>query len=188
MLGCCTNLRDLYRRLGVEDKVRWYKRITFIEPGGRSSFIEASWLPAPFHTAISFLRYKLLTMGDKLAIVRALLGLLAGVPEDSSEDFLSWLRRKRQTQAAIERFWAPVLISSLNEDLDKCSVKYAAMVFRDAFLKSAEAGRMGVPTAPLSELYGVAAGLHSRARRRGAAAQWSRGGLMRRPGGRAAFQ
>ncbi len=158
MLGCCTNLRDLYRRLGVEDKVRWYKRITFIEPGGGSSFIEASWLPAPFHTAISFLRYKLLTMGDKLAIVRALLGLLAGVPEDSSEDFLSWLRRKRQTQAAIERFWAPVLISSLNEDLDKCSVKYAAMVFRDAFLKSAEAGRMGVPTVPLSELYGVAAG------------------------------
>ena len=30
------------------------------------------------------------------------------------------------------------------------------MVFRDAFLKSAEAGKMGVPTAPLSELYGVA--------------------------------
>ncbi len=157
MLGCCTNLRDFYRRLGVEDKVRWYKRITFIEPGGRSSFIAASWLPAPFHSVISFMRYKLLSIGDKLAIVRALLGLLAGVPQDSGEDFLSWLRRHRQTQAAIGRFWAPVLISSLNEDLDKCSVKYAAMVFRDAFLKSAEAGRMGVPTVPLSELYGVAA-------------------------------
>lgn len=158
LLGCCTNLLDLYHRLGVEDKVRWYKRITFIEPGGRSSFIEASALPAPFHTALSFLRYKLLSPGDKLGIARALLGLLAGVPEDSGEDFLSWLRRKGQTQAAIDRFWAPVLISSLNEDLDKSSVKYAAMVFRDAFLKSAEAGKMGVPTSPLSELYGVAAG------------------------------
>jgi len=31
------------------------------------------------------------------------------------------------------------------------------MVFRDAFLKSAEAGRMGVPTVPLSQLYGEAA-------------------------------
>jgi len=30
------------------------------------------------------------------------------------------------------------------------------MVFRDAFLKSAEAGAMGLPTVPLSELYGVA--------------------------------
>jgi zeta-carotene desaturase len=157
MLGCCTNLRDFYRRLGVGDKVRWYDRITFIEPGGRSSVLESSGLPAPFHSTISFLRYKLLGAGDKLAIARALLGLLGGVPEDTSEDFLSWLRRHHQTQTAIERFWGPVLVSSLNEDLNKCSVKYGAMVFRDAFLKSAEAGRMGVPTVPLSELYGVGA-------------------------------
>jgi zeta-carotene desaturase len=157
LLGCCTNLLNFYRRLGVQDKVRWYKRITFIEPGGRSSFIEASSLPAPFHSVVSFLRYKLLSMRDKLGIARALMTLLAGVPKDSSDDFLSWLRRKGQTQAAIDRFWAPVLVSSLNEDLDKSSVKYAAMVFRDAFLKSAEAGKMGVPTVPLSELYGVGA-------------------------------
>jgi zeta-carotene desaturase len=158
LLGCCTNLRDFYRRLSVEDKIRWYKRITFIEPGGRSSVIESSALPAPLHSAISFLQFKLLSLGDKLAIGRAMLGLAAGVPEDSREDFLGWLRSKGQTQAAIDRFWAPVLVSSLNEELDKTSVKYGAMVFRDAFLKSAEAGMMGVPTSPLSELYGVAEG------------------------------
>jgi squalene-associated FAD-dependent desaturase len=156
LLGCCTNLRDFYRRLAVEDKIRWYRRITFIEPGGRTSCIEPSSLPAPLHSTISFLQFKLLSLGDKLAIARALLGLVTGVPEDSREDFLAWLRRKGQTQRAIDHFWAPVLISSLNEELDKTSVKYACMVFRDAFLKSAEAGMMGVPTVPLSELYGVA--------------------------------
>jgi zeta-carotene desaturase len=158
LLGCCTNLRDFYRRLDVEDKVRWYKRITFIEPGGRSGSIEPSWLPAPMHTGLSFLSFPLLSAADKLGIARALVGLMAGVPEESSENFLQWLRRKGQTQRAIDRFWAPVLISSLNEDLERSSVRYAAMVFRDAFLKSAEAGRMGVPTVPLSELYGCAAG------------------------------
>jgi len=157
LLGCCTNLRDLYHRLGVEGKVRWYKRITFIEPGGRSSYIESSGLPAPFHSAISFAKYALLSLRDKIGVARALLALVAGVPEDSSDNFLAWLRRKGQTQAAIDRFWAPVLISSLNEELDKSSVKYAAMVFREAFLKSAEAGEMGLPSVPLSELYGVAA-------------------------------
>jgi zeta-carotene desaturase len=157
LLGCCTNLLDFYRRLGVEDKVRWYKRITFIEPGGRSGTIEPSWLPAPMHTGISFLQFPLLSVADKLGIARALIGLMAGVPEESEENFLQWLRRKGQTQRAIDRFWAPVLISSLNEELEQSSVKYAAMVFRDAFLKSAEAGKMGVPTAPLSELYGCAA-------------------------------
>lgn len=157
LLGCCTNLRDLYRRLGVQDKVRWYKRVTFIEPGGRSSAIESSTLPAPFHSSMSFATFGLLSLRDKIGIARALVALMPGVPEESSENFLAWLRRKGQTQAAIDRFWAPVLISSLNEELDKSSVKYAAMVFRDAFLKSAEAGKMGLPMVPLSELYGVAA-------------------------------
>jgi len=158
LLGCCTNLRDFYRRLGVEDRIRWYKQITFIEPGGRSGSIGSTALPAPLHSALSFLGFTLLSIADKLAIARALIAMMPGVPEDGGEDFLGWLRRKGQTQRAIDRFWAPVLISSLNEDLDKTSVKYAAMVFRDAFLKSAEASWMGVPTVPLSELYGVAEG------------------------------
>ena len=51
----------------------------------------------------------------------------------------------------------PVLVSALNEDLDRMSVRYAAQVFRESFLKSAEAGRMGVPSVPLSQLYGTAA-------------------------------
>src|SRR5438270_9099947 len=37
------------------------------------------------------------------------------------------------------------------------SIHYAAQVFRESFLKSWQAGRMGVPSVPLSELYGVAA-------------------------------
>jgi zeta-carotene desaturase len=156
LLGCCTNLRNFYERIGVTNRVRWYRRINFIEPGGRSSYIEPSLLPAPLHSALSFLRFKLLSVGDKLGIARALIALLAGIPNDSSESFLSWLRGRRQTQAAIDRFWAPVLVGSLNEELDQCSVRYAAMVFREAFMKSAEAGQMGVPTAPLSELYGAA--------------------------------
>ncbi len=49
-----------------------------------------------------------------------------------------------------------MLVSALNEDLDRMSVHYAAQVFRESFLKSAAAGRMGVPTVPLTELYCVA--------------------------------
>src|SRR5438045_5775681 len=55
LLGCCTNLVDFYRRIGAEDKIRWYRRLTFIEPGGRESVIEPGALPAPFHSALSFL-------------------------------------------------------------------------------------------------------------------------------------
>ena len=157
LLGCCTNLIDFYRRLGVEQQIRWYDEITFLLPGGKSSILRPSSLPAPLHAGPSFLASSALKLSDKLAIARAMVALIPAIPVDRGEDFLAWLRRHGQTQRAIDRFWAPVLISALNEDLDRVSVRYAALVFRDSFLKSAAAGRMGVPAVPLSQLYGTAA-------------------------------
>ena len=98
LLGCCTNLLDLYRRFDAQDKIRWFDRLTFIEPGGRRSEIGASFLPAPLHTAPSFLCASSLSLGDKLAIGRAMVSFLGGIPADSAEDFLSWLKRHGQTE------------------------------------------------------------------------------------------
>jgi zeta-carotene desaturase len=64
-----------------------------------------------------------------------------------------WLRRHKQTEGAINRFWRLVIASALNAELDSISVPYAAKVIRELFLNSAEAGRMGMSTVPLSELY-----------------------------------
>jgi zeta-carotene desaturase len=156
LLGCCTNLIDLYRRTGVENKIRWYDSLTFLEPGGRASVIRRSSLPAPLHTAPSFLRADCLTLVDKVAIGRAMAALAVSTPAERGETFLAWLKRHGQTEQAIERFWKTILVSALNEDLDLISVPYAAQVIRESFLKSAVAGRMGVPTVPLTQLYSAA--------------------------------
>ncbi len=156
LLGCCTNLIDFYRRTGVESKIRWYDSLTFLEPGGRASVIRPSGLPAPLHTAPSFLQADCLTLSDKFAIGRTMAVLAPGSPAERGETFLAWLKRHGQTEQAIERFWKTILVSALNEDLDQVSVPYAAQVIRESFLKSAAAGRMGVPTVPLTELYGAA--------------------------------
>ncbi len=156
LLGCCTNLLDLYHRLGVEDCIRWYDRLTFIEPGGRRGVLEASTLPAPLHSLRAFCKFPLLSSGDKLRIAAAMVSLLESIPADDGGSFLAWLKRNAQTKRTLDRFWSPVLVSALNEELADVSIHYGAMVFRDAFLKSAQAGRMGVPSVPLSELYGVA--------------------------------
>jgi squalene-associated FAD-dependent desaturase len=157
LLGCCTNLLDFYKRAGVQDKIRWYEKLTFLEPGGRASEIAPSALPAPLHTAPAFLRARCLNLFDKLAIGRAMAALAHSSPEErDNETFLDWLKRYGQTDQAIERFWKTILVSALNEDLDRVSVPYAAQVVRESFLKSAIAGRMGIPTVPLTDLYSSA--------------------------------
>ena len=158
LLGCCTNLIHFYERLGVRDKISWFDELTFIEPGGRASTIRPSFLPAPLHRLPSFLTASSLLLRDKAGIARALMAMMKGVPEDSEENFLAWLRRHGQTQRAIDRFWKVVLVSALNEELERSSVRYAVQVFRESFLKSAAAGRMGVPRVPLSDLYSSAIG------------------------------
>jgi squalene-associated FAD-dependent desaturase len=153
LLGCCTNLIEFYERIGAKDKIRWFERMTFLEPGGRASVIEPSSLPAPLHTAPSFMRAACLGLQDKVAIAAGLAALTPIMPRDTGESFLQWLRRRGQTERAIDRFWKTVLVSALNEELDRISIPYAAQVMRESFLKSRIAGRMGVPTVPLTELY-----------------------------------
>lgn len=158
LIGRCTSLIDLYRRLGVLDAIRWYDRFTFLTPDGQSAVIEPGRFPAPLHSAMAFLRAPIFTATDKLAIAWGLSTFLNGLPPDTEENFAHWLSRHRQTRRAVERFWKPVLVSALNEDLERISVHYAAKVFRESFLLSPESGRMGIPAIPLSELYGRAVG------------------------------
>jgi squalene-associated FAD-dependent desaturase len=151
----CTNLIAFYKQIGVEDKIRWFDRMTFVEPGGRQSVLKPSFLPAPFQVAPSFLGLKFLNAWDKVMLSRALAVLIAGQPKDDGTSFQDWLRSHHQTHNAIERFWKPILVSALSEDMDRIAVPYAAQVVRES-MKSSEARAMGVPRVPLTELYNAA--------------------------------
>ena len=148
----CTNLIDFYRKIGIDDKIRWFDSMTFIEPGGRQSLLSPSSLPAPLHLTPSFLGFRFLDARDKLALSRALPALILGSPKDDGSSFQDWLVCHKQTPAAIERFWKPILVSALSEDLDRIAVPYAAQVVRESML-SRDARVMGVPMVPLTHLY-----------------------------------
>jgi len=151
----CTNLIAFYKKIGIEDKIRWFDRMTFIEPGGRRSVLKPSFLPAPFQVTPSFLNFKFLNTWDKVMLSRAMALLIASQPKDDGTSFQDWLLRHHQTHNAIERFWKPILVSALSEDMDRIAVPYAAQVVRES-MKSSEAREMGIPSVPLTELYNAA--------------------------------
>jgi squalene-associated FAD-dependent desaturase len=155
LFGSCSNLLAFYKTIGIENKIRWFDRMTFIEPGGSQSVLEPTFLPAPLHLTTSFLRFKFLNASDKFFLARGLMSLILHQPKDDGTSFQHWLIRHRQTPAAIERFWKPILVSALSEDMDRISIPYAAQVVRES-MKSPAAGCMGIPKVPLTELYNAA--------------------------------
>jgi squalene-associated FAD-dependent desaturase len=158
----CTNLVEFYERIGVANQIRWFDQMNFIEPGGRISVMKSSFLPAPMHTAPSFFNFSFLSAADKLSVSRALIPLTLTKQRDNGKSFQSWLEQHGQTQGAISRFWYPILVSALSEELDRISISAAAQVVRES-MKSPEARHMGVPALPLTDLYN-AAGDYVRAR------------------------
>ncbi len=156
LLRCCVNLLDFYRRLGAEQRIRFYNQYNFIEPGGRVSTLSASHLPAPLHLASSFLRMKCFGLADKIAIGA---GMLSIERERHRKDLdritmMEWLREKHQTNNAIERFWRQILVSAINEDLELMAASHGFQVFWLGMLSRPDAFEMGVPDVALRELYG----------------------------------
>jgi zeta-carotene desaturase len=157
LLRCCVNLMDFYGRLGVADRIQFHKRFYFIEPGGRTSTLAAGALPAPLHFTGSFRKLTFLGLADKLAIARAMLAIRREHGRRADLDqisMLDWLKEKRQTELAISRFWNQVLVSAINEDLDRMAASHGFQVFWLGFLARANTYEMGIPAIPLGDLYG----------------------------------
>jgi zeta-carotene desaturase len=156
LLRCCGNLLNFYTRLGVRDRIKFHREFYFLEPGGRLSVLRRGRFPAPFHFTGSFLRMKCLDWHDKLGIAKALLALRRERTRRKDLDrisMLDWLLQKRQTPHAIDRFWRQILVSAINEDLERMAAIHGFQVFWQGFLASADAYEMGIPAIPLGQLY-----------------------------------
>jgi squalene-associated FAD-dependent desaturase len=161
-LGCCTNLEHFYRRVGAANQIRFFDRLLFAAPDGRRGAIASVALPPPLHMAPSFAFFPLLGWTDKRSIAQALLAIArsGGRPPDLSSDvagenitMLAWLQKHRQTARAIRRFWEVILVSALDEELDRIDARYGIDVFWKAFLSTRGGYRVGIPRVPLGELY-----------------------------------
>jgi len=153
-LGCCTNYLDLCARLGVSDLLRWTEELHFLEPGGRRSTLSPTLLPAPAHLGPSFLTASFLNAADKAGVARGILAILrADRAKWTRRTFEEFLRETGQTQRAIERFWAPVVISACNLDVERVAASSALHVFQEGFLARRDAAAMAVAAVPLLRLY-----------------------------------
>jgi len=165
LLGCCTNLIDLYERLGVADRIQWHPQLYFCAAGEHASneqaidVLEADDLPAPLHLTRALMAFKTLGLAEKLAITRGMLAIIRFGKCRSKlhgQSFFDWLTGLRQPAGAIRKFWAPIITSACNELPQRVAADYAIQVFQEGFLAREDAYVMGVPAVPLVKLYETA--------------------------------
>lgn len=152
-MGCCTNFTHFCRAVGIDHLLAPQPRLTFVTPDRRKSVFKADPWPAPFHLGRALLGAHYLTSLDKLRVAYGLAAMLRE-PPDADPPLLDWLRSHRQNQRTIDRFWSVVLVSALNETVDRVGLKYARKVFRDGFVRHRDGFVVHVPSVPLGRFYG----------------------------------
>jgi zeta-carotene desaturase len=158
LLGCCTNLVDFYRRLGVADLIHWERTVHFVDAHGhRHDLYGSRHLPAPLHLSASMSRFNALTWGERLAFTRAMLEMIhlgrRHREELADMPFGDWLDRHHQPPSLVRKLYDPILVSALNEESRLASAAYAIQVFQEAMLGNAGGYLVGLPACPLSQLY-----------------------------------
>ncbi len=153
-MGCCTRFARFSRTVGIDHFLAPQPALYFMTPDRQVSRFGADTLPAPLHLARSFAGAHFLSRGDKVRIVWGLTCLMR-MPPCADPPFCDWLLAHGQTRRTIDRFWGLVLVSALNESVDRVGLRYARKVFRDGFVADRRGFEVQVPTVPLGRLYGA---------------------------------
>ncbi len=163
-LRCCTAYRGLLARLGSEHGVVLQERlrIPVLSPGREPVVLHRSALPAPLHLAGTLMRYRHLTLSQRLRAARAAVALGRLDPDDEAlerQTLGEWLAEHGQGPEAVAALWDLIALPTLNLPAAQASLGLGAFVFKTGLLASASAADIGFHERPLSATIGEPAGL-----------------------------
>jgi squalene-associated FAD-dependent desaturase len=161
-LRCCTSYRELLDQIDATDLVTLQPRLSIpvLAPGGKVAWLRRSGLPAPLHLAGSVVRYRFLSLPQRVSLARAMRALKAIDPDDPVADersFGEWLSEHGQGEEAIQAMWELIARPTLNLLSADASLAQAAYVFQEGLLRDPEAGDVGYARVPLGRIHDLAA-------------------------------
>ena len=147
-LGCFTAYLGFLDRIGEAGSVRREPlELPVLDENGRRAAIRPS--------AAALLGYRHLPVGDRLRILKALARWGSSAADGT---FADALRRRGQSPRAIERFWDVFIRPALNLPAEEAAAEAGDFTVRTALLSGRRASDLLLPTRPLGEMHGEAAG------------------------------
>ncbi len=163
ILRCCSAYRALLQRLDAAHLVPVQDRfdVPVLGPDAHLTHLtRAHRGPPPLHLVTALLRYRslpLTTRARALAAGARLRSLDPELPSTDEETFGHWLATHRQSGAATDLLWGLICTAALNLPPVEASLALAAKVLRTGLLDTVDAGDIGVPAAPLSQIHDLPA-------------------------------
>lgn len=151
-LGCFVRYQAFLARIGSLGALhREPLALPVIDERGKASFVR----PGP----LGLLRYSHVTAGGRFRIARAAQRLARlRSAEHADRTFAELLRSLGQRDEEIERFWDVFIRPALNLPASEAGADYGIFTVQTALLAGPEASELLLPTEPLGEMHGAAAG------------------------------
>jgi squalene-associated FAD-dependent desaturase len=150
-LGAFTEWQRFLRRVGKTGAIRREKlRLPVIDERGRVASIRQG---------LGLLGYSHLPLRSRIGVARAALRLRPlTASQHADTTFGALLRRQGQGQKEIDRFWDVFIRPGLNLPTDEAGADYGIFTVQEAFFAGRGSSDLLLPTEPLGEMMGDAAG------------------------------
>ena len=152
ILGCCTEILALNRRLGLTP---FFERSDTIPLANLKqqhwTLASSSFLPQRWKLLPSFLSMPLLNIGERIKTGFLLNKLCSETLPDIT--MAEWFKQHRISQNVLDGFWFPLILSSVSELPKYAAAKAVQTVIRAGFLAGREAMSVYIPIVPLRSIY-----------------------------------
>jgi squalene-associated FAD-dependent desaturase len=156
MMGCYHSTLKFLRLIDRLDRVEIQKNlsITFRRTNHGSSTLSAVNLPAPFNVLVGLLRLNILTLSERLSLLRVGLELIIKNPDTNkhlqSITVAQWLNETKQPSANKKYLWNIIAIGALNDVPEKISAALFVKVLKSAFFGKRKNSSIMIPKSGLS--------------------------------------
>ncbi|MGH7779867.1 MAG: hydroxysqualene dehydroxylase HpnE [Candidatus Binataceae bacterium] len=159
LMGCYIQALDFLRKIGSGDKLVFHRdlQIDMLAAPGRSGTLRTARLPGPLHMSAALMRYRLLSLRERLDVVRGGLKMLAmrrrehpALEQMTVADLMTVLG---QSDNARRSFWYPLSIATLNDEPQVSSAALLAEVLKRAFFSRRRDSAFVYSRVGLSDLY-----------------------------------
>jgi squalene-associated FAD-dependent desaturase len=163
LMGCYHQTLDFLEQIGTRAGLITNRNleIEMLDGPARAGYLRTARLPGPFHMTVGLMRYKHLTLAQRLGVLRAGMRMMSmrrfargRLRRMTVTEFLNLTRQSLQARRT---FWHPLTIATLNEQPELASAALLAEVMKRAFFSRRSDSAFLYPAVGLSELYCTAA-------------------------------